>query len=533
MSEVTQQGNVIRIPAMAAQPRVAVEIDGPVRQIILRQDQSPGDILTFSNALGDLKRTYPHWSIDVRSPAPAIWDNNPHLTPLDESSPDVEIYSITYDDINISGWHGNHYSDAFRTDIEKKLNMDELFSIDSKHLEFVSKGAIPEIIRQRCQERSIDLSEHAVLTHTIIPSRWLILDPSTDNRLEIRNENNALFVYNANPERVKKWGVACITKTGMKPELFVSEEERSWWHQVHCEFFWDGPYWVINAGRKPDNELKQYHRWQEVAELFQERFQGRVKLIQMGHPDHMHPPLVGALNLIGKTDIRQLIRLAFWSHGTIGPLSFQFVISAAFEQPAVCVAAGKEGVKWHLYPHIRHIYTNGALDCCRWDGCWLGGVSGQCKNIIDHVPKCFRLIEPHTIVDSIAMYYEGGRLEFPSDEQFAEWTKDIFILEADPEKQEAFMRKLGHHRVTIASTAKDACDVLSKEKYDVICLTDRLSPDGVDMEVAQSNSGVTVAQFLSQQDMETHIMAHCGEGEGLNSIRRFVPNVEHRPGYWI
>lgn len=548
VTEVQRDGNVIRIPAAKTVAQVerveqvekvvpveavALAEEGEVRKIVLREGQSPGDILTFTNAIGDLKRTYPHWLIDVRSPAESIWDNNPHLTPLDENASDVEMYDITYDDINISGWNGLHFSDAFRNDIEKKLNMDELFFIDSENQEHLSKKIVPEVIRQRCAGKGIDLSAQTIVAHTSYPSRWLILDPSTDNRLEIRHERNELYVYNANPERVKRWGVACITKTGIKPELFISEEERSWWHQIHCEFFWDGPYWVINAGRKPDNELKQYHRWQEVAELFNERFQGKIKLVQMGHPDHIHPPLAGAFNLIGKTDLRQLMRLAFWAHGTVGPLSFQFVISAAFEQPAVCVAAGKEGVKWHLYPHIRHVCTNGAVDCCRWDGCWLGGESGQCKKIIDHVPLCFRLIEPRTIVDAIAMYYEGGRLELPTDEQMAEWTRDIFVLDADPERQEAFTRKFSHHRVTIVSTAKDACDILSKEKYDVVCLTDRLSPDDADIKVVQSNSGVTVAQFLAQQALETHIIAHCNEGEGLNSIRKYLPNVDHRPVYWV
>lgn len=529
--EVERKGNVIRIPATRMES--PVEVEKPIRKIVLRQGQSPGDILTFTNALGDLKRTYPHWLIDIRSPASEIWDNNPHLTSLDENAPDVEVHSITYDDINISGWHGLHFSDAFRHDIEKKLNMDELFYVDSKHQEILAKGEVPEVIRQKCKEHDINLTEQALVVHTGFPSRWLLLDPPGDNRLEIRNERNELYVYNTLPDRVRKWGVTQITKTGIKPEVFISDEERSWWHQVHCEFFWDGPYWVINAGRKPDNELKQYHRWQEVAVLFNERFQGKVKLVQMGHPDHIHPPLAGAFNLVGKTDVRQLMRLVYWAHGTLGPLSFQFVMSAAYEQPSVCLAVGKEGVKWHLYPHIRHIYTNGALDCCLWDGCWLGGERGQCKDIIDRVPRCFRLIEPHTIVDAIAMYYEGGRLELPTDEQMAEWTQDIFILESNPERQEAFKRKLGHHRLTIVATAKDACDILSKEKFNVVSLGCDLNPEGADPRVVKSNSSAVVAQFLAQQQLsDMQIIAHGGRGEALGSMERYLPNIEHRPNYW-
>jgi len=208
-----------------------------VRKLLLKQTQSPGDILTFSNAVGDLKRTYPHWLIDVRSPAHEIWDNNIHLTPLDEKDPEVETYDIGYSEINISGWSGLHYSEAFRHDLNEKLN--------------------------------------------------------------------------SNPKMVALYGTAKIQQTGIRPELYISDEEKSWYNQVHCECFWDGPFWVINAGRKPDNVLKQYHRWQEVVEILNEYFAGRVKIVQMGHPDHIHPPLQNTFNLIGKTNTRELIRLLY------------------------------------------------------------------------------------------------------------------------------------------------------------------------------------------------------------------------------
>jgi ADP-heptose:LPS heptosyltransferase len=210
----------------------------------------------------------------------------------------------------------------------------------------------------------------------------------------------------------KKIGLE-IKKTGIRPELWISDLEKSWINQVITTFDYHGPFWMLNAGRKPDNELKQYHRWQEVVALFNQRFKGKLKLVQIGHEAHIHPQLEGVLSLVGKTDLRQLIRLGYWAHGSVGPLSFQFVMSAAFEQPYVVLAAGKEGVRWHIYPHGRYIYTNGALSCCAWDGCWLGGVKGVCKQLINHngtneVPRCFSLIEPYQIVDSIELYYRGG-----------------------------------------------------------------------------------------------------------------------------
>jgi len=320
------------------------EIVKKKRKIILRQGQSPGDILVFTRAVADLVESYPNYEVNVETPAPEIWENNPHLTPLKKEDEGVEIFDIQYDEINQSGWHGLHFSDAFRHDLELKLGVP-------------------------------------------------------------------------------------IKKTGIKPEFWISDEEKSWWSQPHCEFGWDGPYWILNAGRKQDNELKQYHRWQEVVDLFNEKFKGRVKLVQIGHKDHVHPKLNGVLNLVGKTSTRELIRLGFWAHGSLGPISFQFVMSAAFEQPAVVVAGGKEGVRWQLYPHIKYLHTNGSLNCCKWDGCWLGGDMGKCKDLVKYngkdVPRCFHMIKPEQIVEAAYSYYEGGRLKIPFDKEYEELKRDF------------------------------------------------------------------------------------------------------------
>ncbi len=320
------------------------------RKIILKQHQSPGDILTFTRALGDLKESYPDYQIDVRSPCAEIFENSKRLTPLKEDDPNVEIYNIGYSDINISGWNGLHFTDAFRHDMEKQLGIK-------------------------------------------------------------------------------------IKKTGLRPELFISDEENSWLNQVHCEFGWDGPYWVINAGRKQDNELKQYHRFPEVIDILNEYFKGRVKIVQIGHKDHLHPLLKNTFSLVGKTDTRQLIRLIHKAEGTIGPISFQMVMSGAFQQPAVCIAGGKEGVRWHEYPNHRYLHTNGTMDCCAWDGCWLGGNKGKCKHLVDNVPQCFRLIEPELVANAVIMYYEGGILKMPDK---AKWVKGY---EPKKEKQ-SFINKL-------------------------------------------------------------------------------------------
>jgi ADP-heptose:LPS heptosyltransferase len=297
-----------------------------MRKVILKQTQSPGDILAFTRAVGDLKESYPDWMIDVRTPCSAIFENNPRLTPLEENDPDVEVFNIGYPEINRSGISGIHFTEAFIREVENQLKVS-------------------------------------------------------------------------------------IKRTGMRPEIWISDLEKTWYNQVHCEFLWDGPFWVLNAGYKPDNELKKYHRWQSVVEKFNKEFNGKVKIVQVGEKAHNHPVLEGVLNLVGKTDIRQLIRLVFHAHGTVGPISFQMHLSGAFQQPAVVIAGGKEPIRWEMYPNHRYLAVNGALSCATWDGCWLGGSKLHCKKLKDGIPLCYELIKPQQIVDAIKLYYDGGMFD--------------------------------------------------------------------------------------------------------------------------
>jgi hypothetical protein len=62
-----------------------------MRKLILRNSQSPGDILMLTAAVRDLHRCQPgRFLTDVRTPCPALWENNPFLTSLNETDPEVE-----------------------------------------------------------------------------------------------------------------------------------------------------------------------------------------------------------------------------------------------------------------------------------------------------------------------------------------------------------------------------------------------------------------------------------------------------------
>ncbi len=83
-----------------------------MKKLILRNFQSPGDILMLTAAVRDLHVCYPgRFLTDVRTPCPDLWQHNPHLTPLREDEPGVEVIDCHYpliDRINDVPYHFLH-----------------------------------------------------------------------------------------------------------------------------------------------------------------------------------------------------------------------------------------------------------------------------------------------------------------------------------------------------------------------------------------------------------------------------------------
>jgi len=198
----------------------------------------------------------------------------------------------------------------------------------------------------------------------------------------------------------------------MIPDIHLSEDETKWANQVATKYNYAGKFWLIDAGHKRDYPLKGYppEKWQRAVNLLS----NHIQLVQIGHPGtkeepHDHPELEGVWSLVGETDLRQLIRLFYWAEGIISCVSLPMVLAAAFRKPAVVLAGAREGSRWQMYPGHRFLYTNGAVPCATWDGCWHNTYE-ECPNRAGGIPKCFHLIRPEDIVNSVQMYYEGGVL---------------------------------------------------------------------------------------------------------------------------
>jgi hypothetical protein len=264
----------------------------PMRKLILKNFQSPGDILMLTAAVRDLQCSAPgQFLVDVRTSCPALWENNPHLTPLDENDPEVTMINCDYPLIHESNTLPYHFIHAFRLFLSRTLRV------------------------------------------TIKPQAF-------------------------------------------KGDIHLSEQEKGWMSQVEEIRGLGTRFWIIVSGGKYDFTAKWWDpvRYQQVVDHFRER----ILFVQCGEASHHQPPLEGVLNLVGQTDLRQVVRLMYHADGVICPVTMFMHLAAAVEtkpgrplnRPCIVIAGGREPSQWEAYPHHQYLHTNGCLPCCDNGGCW-------------------------------------------------------------------------------------------------------------------------------------------------------------------
>jgi ADP-heptose:LPS heptosyltransferase len=96
----------------------------PMRKLILRNGQSPGDIVMLTAAVRDLHQAYPgEFETDVRTPCAELWEHNPYLTPLSDDDPDVEIVECEYPLIHRSNDAPYHFIHGFIEHLNERLGL--------------------------------------------------------------------------------------------------------------------------------------------------------------------------------------------------------------------------------------------------------------------------------------------------------------------------------------------------------------------------------------------------------------------------
>jgi hypothetical protein len=227
-----------------------------------------------------------------------------------------------------------------------------------------------------------------------------------------------------------------IPVTKFRGDIHLSELEKSWINQVQEEpIGWHDDFWILIAGGKYDFTAKWWDpaRYQRVVD----HFAGRIQFVQCGEAHHFHPRLHGVIDLTGKTDIRQFVRLMHHASGVICPITFAMHLAAAVEvkpgrpknRACVVIAGGREPSQWEKYGHHRYLETNGALSCCDNGGCWKarcqpvgdGDESDRPENLCIQpvavapdlvIPRCLDLISVDDVIRAVELYHDGGALTY-------------------------------------------------------------------------------------------------------------------------
>ncbi|MGA2863289.1 MAG: glycosyltransferase family 9 protein [Verrucomicrobiota bacterium] len=217
-----------------------------------------------------------------------------------------------------------------------------------------------------------------------------------------------------------------LEPTEFRGDIHLSEAERSAPSPFRELAGRDAPYWLVCAGGKHDITIKWWaaERYQEVID----HFRGRIQFVQVGHVGHYHPRLDGVMDLRGRTDLRQLLRLVHNADGVLCGVTGLMHLAAAVPRPpqrrglrpCVVIAGGREPAHWEAYPGHQYLHTVGGLQCCREGGCWksrtrtLGDGAPQdepdsrCVDVVGSLPRCMHLITSQAVIGRIESYFDGG-----------------------------------------------------------------------------------------------------------------------------
>lgn len=185
-----------------------------------------------------------------------------------------------------------------------------------------------------------------------------------------------------------------------RPYLYLDDYEKSFRPFLPPT----GAYALISCGYKHDALCKFAGKniYQDVVD----HYRGRIQFVQVGQSKDCQFPLSGVVNLIDKTNNRELLQLAYHSQFGLGGVTFLHHVYAAFSKPYICVLGGRENYTWEHYRTNITLHTIGSLNCCISGGCWRGNdclTLGEYKS--ETIPKCMEIIGSYGIIRAIDSLY--------------------------------------------------------------------------------------------------------------------------------
>jgi hypothetical protein len=239
-----------------------------------------------------------------------------------------------------------------------------------------------------------------------------------------------------------------VHPTAFRGDIHFSARERRWFDAVEAEVGRPGAFWLFASGGKFDCTTKWWDpaRYQQVVR----EFAGALAFVQVGETHHHHPAIDGAIDLRGRTTLRQLIRLMHHADGAVSAISALMHLAAAvparadLPEPRACVviAGGREPPHWEAYPSHQFIHTVGALTCCATGGCWkkrtvplfdgFDRPDEMCEQPVGVLPRCLDLIGADDVGRRIRLYYDGGALPVRTSTAALDLREHLLLLAGPP-----------------------------------------------------------------------------------------------------
>ena len=244
----------------------------------------------------------------------------------------------------------------------------------------------------------------------------------------IRRFHGFLQYFNMLPE-------VRIKPSHFRGDIHLSRKEKSWFSQVQELTREKIPFWLVSTGSE---DRASTNRWGEGRfQAIVNEFKDRILFVQVGterdHSSELDGVLDGVIDLRGKTDLRQLIRLVHHAQGVLCPVNLLMHLAAAVEtgsgaanRACVVIAGGSHPPQWQRYPTHQYLHTIGALPCCESTGCgrrWTHSPGGSsmadslddiCVDTIGDLAHCMQMIGEPSVITAIGRYFDGGLLNFLS-----------------------------------------------------------------------------------------------------------------------
>ena len=195
-----------------------------------------------------------------------------------------------------------------------------------------------------------------------------------------------------------------IEPSSLRGEIYLSKEEIDAVSFAKtapfAQNFISEKYWIISTGDV--GYQWEIDRYQKVVDYFREK----ITFVQVGK---MGIKLNGVVDVIGKTNLRQLINVMYHANGVLCHPSFLSHLAAAVpvkegdKCPRACVVIG--GGKYsQIYEHVPgqcFLSSVGLLYCCETGGCW----KSECVNKTEKgIPKCLDMIRFDDIIREIEKF---------------------------------------------------------------------------------------------------------------------------------